>query len=102
MFDHLYLNLQGIVNSRRILIFLAISLFVLVIFEIWVLNRLSTFGEQIVKIEISSGELKKENQLLENQVAEMTSLLVIEAKARMLGLSKSKRYEYIKPQELEK
>ena len=102
MFDHLYFNLQGIINSRRILIFLAISLFVLVIFEIWVLNRLSTFGEQIVKIEISSGELKKENQLLENQVAEMTSLLVIEAKARMLGLSKSKRYEYIKPQELEK
>lgn len=99
MFEKLYFSLAALVNSRRVLIFLAISLFVLVIFEIWVLNRLSTFGEQIVKIEISSRELIKENQFLENQIAELASLKVIEIKARLLRFTKSKKYEYIRPED---
>ena len=77
---------------------LIIVVFFLVLFlEIWVVNRLSTFGHKIQDIKDSQASLELENQILESQIAKQASLLAIESKASALGFDSLKNIEYIKP-----
>lgn len=82
--------------KRKFVILLALVLIPLVILEIWSLNRLSTFGDQINKLEKTKQSLLLENQLLENQISKYSSLLEIEEKSKYYGFDKSPEVEYLK------
>lgn len=62
--------------------------------QIWVLNRLSTFGEKISQIERNKTSLKMDNQILENQIAQYSALQKIKVQATNLGFQSSKNIEY--------
>ncbi|MBI4040022.1 hypothetical protein HY389_01560 [Candidatus Daviesbacteria bacterium] len=68
---------------------------VLLFLEIWMINRLSTYGEKINKIKQAQASLELENQVLENQIAQSASLLNIQEKANQLGFTQASRVEYI-------
>lgn len=65
------------------------------VLQIWVINRMSTFGEQITRIEMLKGDLKMENQLLENSIAEKSTLAKLKLYANHLGFDAVKNIQYI-------
>lgn len=60
--------------SKKLLFFLIIIAFLLCILEIWLVNRLSTFGEQISRMQYSGQALAMENQILKNEIDKKVSL----------------------------
>lgn len=65
--------------------FLPILAVVLLIVEILVTNELAGFGKKVAQTDGAIDTLKEENQLLQEKVASLSSLLTIEEKARALG-----------------
>lgn len=99
----IYFTLQNIliktktsVNKRQLIVGMSLALLFVAVLEIWALNRLSTFGEQIVRIEQSSSQLKVENQLLENRIAEKSSLKEISELSRSLGFASASKIQYLR------
>lgn len=86
---------SGTIFRRKILIFLVLLIFLISIIEIWVVNRLSTYGEQINKLSQTKTSLTLENQILKNQISQKGSLQEIGQKAAGLGYEKIKNVEYI-------
>lgn len=82
--------------KKRIFLTLGISIISLTILEIWVVNRLSTYGEQLSKLKDAKSSLLIENQVLENQIAQETSLYYVEQNSKNLGFAKIKNIEYLK------
>lgn len=72
-----------------------IFVFILVL-EVWMANRLSTYGYKIQQMKQLKSEISLQNQLLENEIAQDSSLSIIEAKANKLGFDTIKNIEYIK------
>lgn len=70
--------------SIRILPVLAVLLLVV---EILVTNELAGFGKKVSATDRAIDTLKEENQLLQEKVASLSSLLAIEEKSQLLGLS---------------
>lgn len=74
-----------------------IAVFLAVIFlEIWMVNRLSTYGSKIQQLKVAQDSLILENQVLQNQLAENTALVNVEQKAASLGFSTVQNYDYFK------
>lgn len=65
------------------------------VLEIWMVNRLSTYGEQLSKLEEIKGSLLTENELLENQIAEKSSLAHLGEKAKAEGFIPIKSIKYV-------
>lgn len=61
-----------------------------VILEIWSVNRLASFGEQIDKLEKAQADLRLKNQILKNEIAQKTSLAQSEKYALTLGFEQAK------------
>ena len=94
-----YLQKNEDESQKRVfrLIKIALCLLVLVfILEIWMVNRLSTYGKQIQNIKEAQSELILENQILENSIAQNMSLKKIETEAQNFGFLGIKDLEYIK------
>ena len=86
---------------RKKILVLPITIIILVaILEIWVVNRLASYGDQIGNLEQTQARLKIENQLLENKIAEKSSLMEAEKLVNRLGYQKVKNFEYIKAENL--
>ena len=64
----------------------AILLVFLVLAEIWVSHSLVTHGEQFKNIENLQTVIKNENQLLENQIDELSSLSKLASNSAGLGM----------------
>lgn len=77
-----------------------VLIFAVLILEIWVMNRLSTYGDKIDDLKINQKKLALENQVLENRIAQELSLVNIEGKASVLGLQTVKNVEYLKTSDL--
>ncbi|MCL5783794.1 MAG: hypothetical protein M1142_00350 [Patescibacteria group bacterium] len=77
-------------------VFIAIFLVVLFI-EIFMANRLSTYGDKIQQLKDAQASLELENQVLENQIARQSSLISVETKSSKLGFETVKNFEYINP-----
>lgn len=81
--------------NRKAFGILLIVFLLVVIFEIWMVNRLSLYGEQISRIEKTSSELQMENQILKNTIDEYSSLFEIGKRAKLLGFEAVKNIENI-------
>ena len=85
---------------RKLLIFVAILVVLAVILEIWVVNRLSTYGEKISKLEETKSMLTLENKILENEIAKNSSLSNMEKYTKNSGFEKIKDIQYLKPSDI--
>lgn len=86
--------------TRKILTILFLILILGIILEIWIVNRLSTYGAQISKIETASANLRIENQVLKNKLDLQSSINVIEEKAKEMGFEKIKKVNAILPPDI--
>lgn len=86
--------------TRKILFILFLILILGIILEIWIVNRLSTYGEQISKIENGAAGLRIENQVLKNKLDLKSSLKEIEDRAKEMGFEKIKKVNAIQPPDL--
>lgn len=82
-------------TKKKIISLFVFTLLIGTVLEIWVSNRLATFGEQYTKIEQSISDLTLENQLLEDQIAKRESLSRTEKYAGLSGFEEVNNIEYI-------
>lgn len=82
--------------KRKIVIGLVVLIIFVVTVEIWVANRLATFGEKINGLESTKYSLQLENDYIKNQIAQKKSLTLNQKKSFNLGFGKIKNIEYIK------
>lgn len=67
--------------------FLPLTVVLLLIVEILVTNELAGFGRKVGDANRAIDALKEENQLLQEKVASLSSLLTVEEKAHDLGFT---------------
>lgn len=82
--------------KRKIVVALVLIIIFVVTVEIWVANRLSTFGEKINGLESTKYSLQLENDYLKNAIAQKKSLNLNAKKSAFLGFNKIKNIQYIK------
>lgn len=78
-------------------VFFAVTILIIITLEVWMVNRLSTFGKKIQQLKEIQANLHLENQVLENELAQNTSLLIVEEKAASLGFEPIKNITYYQP-----
>lgn len=81
--------------SRRMLLLLFLVVLVFIILEIWSVNRLSSFGSELSRIEQAKANLTLQNDLLEAQIAESSSLNQASKMAGALGFQNIKDIQYL-------
>lgn len=82
-------------TRKKILMFFGLILLIVAVLEIWSVNRLATYGEQINRLERSKAALKLENKLLEYEIAKNSSLSESEKYAPYLGFDTTHQVEYL-------
>ena len=75
---------------------MGILLIFLVLAEIWVSHSLVTYGEQFKNIENLQTSIQGENQILENQIDELSSLNKVASSSSGLGMELPKEIKYIR------
>ncbi len=95
--DNISRSLQApLYLKRKIVIALVLIIVFVITLEIWVSNRVSTFGEKINGLESTRYSLQLENDYIKNQIAQKKSLKLNQKKSTNLGFEKSKKFEYMK------
>ncbi len=82
--------------SKKLVIYIAVCLFVLALVQIWVSNTLVSYGEKFNQLSSLEQSLKTENQILENEIAKRASLTNLATKSAELGFSKVESIQYIR------
>ncbi len=59
------------------------------------MNRLATYGDRINNLEQAKASLRMENQILENKIADKSSLNKVAKTSTHLGFQKVKNVEYL-------
>lgn len=80
--------------KKKLIITLTAVIILTGVLQIWAINRLSTYGEQISQLEFAKGAILMENQLLENQIAAKNSLSQTNEVSKKLGFEKISKLEY--------
>ena len=81
---------------KKIVGLIVIFLLSLTIIEIWASNTVIAYGEKYEKLSLTEKNLKMENQILENEIADNSSLKTIASKSAELGFSASVSIQYIR------
>lgn len=82
--------------NKKIVISVIFGLLALTLIEIWVTNTAVAFGEKFEKLTEAEKNLMIENQILENQIAEYSSLNNIASKSAQLGFFYNTNIQYIR------
>lgn len=83
-------------SNRRILIIGSVIFIGAIFLEVWAVNRLATYGEELSKIDSAINKFNLENKILENDIAIKSSLNKIEKLSGNLGFEKPAKIEYFK------
>lgn len=81
---------------KKYIALVAVTLFVLMLMEIWVNNNAADYGEKFAKLSQLAKTLSLENQVLENQIASNESLRNVASKSAELGFSQPESIQYIR------
>lgn len=73
-----------------------ISIFVLTVVQIWANNTVVAYGEKFEELSSLKQTLNLENQVLENEIAQRTSITNLASKSAELGFSKAESIQYIR------
>jgi len=82
--------------SRKFISLAALVFFILILIQIWVSNTVVSYGEKFNKLSALEEALKTENQILENEIANESSLKNLSSKSAELGFSKVESIQYIR------
>ena len=80
---------------RRVIVIFGIALLSLIVLEVWAVNRLSAYGEQLSKIDLSLSRFNLENSILKNEIAARSSLKEQEKISKNLGFEHISKIEYL-------
>ena len=83
-------------KARKFVVAAGVLILALVIVEIWVIHTLSGYGQKARKIEELQKNLELENEILENEISEQSSLNKIASSSASYGLDKPKKVRYIR------
>ncbi len=86
---------QPNIHIFRVIKIGGIILILFLVFEVWVVNRLSTMGNKIAQLSQVKRSVELENQLLESEIAKKSALSEIEQKAISLGFKPLTKVESI-------
>lgn len=81
---------------KKFIILAALCLLVLTVVEVWASNTVIAYGEKYEKLSMLEKNLKMENQILENNIANNASLKTIASKSAQLGFSNHQSIKYIR------
>lgn len=87
-------------RAKGLLKITAVFILAILLIELWTVNRLSTYGDKIQGLKEAQARLELENQVLENIIAQESSLNVLEKRATLLGFGSVKTFQYLNPQNL--
>ncbi len=74
-----------------------VFIFLVVVFlEIWMVNRLSSYGVKIQQLKDTEASLQLQNQELSTQLAQNLALENVQTKATALGFAPVVNYDYFK------
>lgn len=82
-------------HSKKYVGVCIISVIFLVVLQIWANNTMAIYGNKFENISQLQDSLTLQNQLLENKIAETSSLSRIASKSATLGLIKPEKVEYL-------
>lgn len=68
----------------------------LMLIEIWVNNTMIAYGERFAKLTTAEKNLRMENQILENEIAQNSSFINVASKSAQLGFSAQQSILYIR------
>lgn len=86
--------------NKKIFRFIKLGVVLLVaicVLEIWISNRLATYGSKVAQMKNEEAKITLQNQLLEDQIAQDSSLLSISKEAAQLGFNSISNLEYFTP-----
>lgn len=81
---------------KKYIVLTIISLFTLILIEIWTNNTVIAYGERYEKLSTLEKNLEMENQILGNEIAANSSLNSIASKSAELGFSSLPSIQYIR------
>lgn len=81
---------------KKYIVMAVICFVTLIITEIWASNTAIAYGEKYEKLSVMEKNFKMENQILENDIANNSSLKTIASKSAELGFSSKVSVEYIR------
>lgn len=82
--------------SKKYISLMAISLFVLMLVQIWASNNVIAYGEKLEKLFSIAKTLNLENQILENEIAKKQSLNNVASESAELGFLEPESIQYIR------
>lgn len=83
-------------TSKKYIALIVISIFTLIVLEIWVQNSMILYGEKFEKMSELEKVLRMENQILENEIAKEGSLQNVASQSAELGFTKPENVQYIR------
>ena len=81
---------------KKYIVATVISLFALVLIEIWISNTVIAYSDKFEKLSVLEKNLKMENAILVNDIAANSSLKAIASKSAQLGFLKQQSIQYIR------
>ncbi len=81
---------------KKYIILTVMSLFVLILIEIWASNTVVSFGEKFQSLSVLKQALQMESQILQNEIAKGSSLTSIASQSAGLGFTKLESIQYIR------
>lgn len=81
--------------SKKYIAFCISGLVVLVVLQIWAHNTVARYGDKFSQVSYLQQSLELENQVLENEIAKLSSIHYIASESAKLGFSKPKQVEYV-------
>lgn len=82
--------------GKKYLAIAVVSLFLLMLGQIWASNNVVDYGEKLQELSQLRNTLKLQNQILENEIAKAGSLSTIASKSAELGFSRPESIQYIR------
>lgn len=82
--------------SKKYVSLVVVLLLCLTLAEIWTNNTVVIYGEKFEKLSELAKQLDFDNQILENQIAQYTSLGSIASKSAQLGFVPPESIQYIR------
>lgn len=79
----------------KVVIFVAL---ILALVQLTISHRLASSGGRLNELENQASQVQKEIRLLEEEVNQMGSLSVVSQKAELLGMEKTQKIIYLRPQ----
>ena len=82
-------------NFSKLIPLFGLVILILIVLQIWVAHTISASGVKLSDVQYLTEIKKRENQILQNQIASASALLTIASQSASLGFRNAKNVQYI-------